>query len=69
MDLVGYALPAVDKDIPTNLQEVTRSLESGRWKKAMDEEMQSLLNNKTWRLVQLPKDKKAVGCKWVYMKK
>ena len=35
----------------------------------MDKEMQSLQKNKTWRLVQLPKDKKAVRCKWVYTKK
>ena len=67
--MVGYALPVVDEDIATNFQEATRSIESGRWKKAMDEGMQSLQKNKTWRLVQLLKDKKVVGCKWVYTKK
>ncbi|KAM0977924.1 hypothetical protein ACFX13_014221 [Malus domestica] len=35
----------------------------------MDEEMKSLHKNKTWKLVQLPKGKKAIGCKWVYAKK
>ena len=68
-DMVGYAVPVVDEDIPTNFQEAIRSLESARWKKAIDEEMQSLQKNKTWRLAQLPKDRKAVGCKWVYTKK
>lgn len=67
--MVGYALPAVDEDINSNFQEATRSLESGQSKKPMDEEMQSLQKNKTCWLVQLPKDKKRVGCKWVYMKK
>jgi hypothetical protein len=32
----------------------------------MDEEMASLDANCTWELVDLPKDKKAIGCKWVY---
>jgi hypothetical protein len=32
----------------------------------MDEEMASLDVNATWELVALQKDKKAIGCKWVY---
>jgi hypothetical protein len=32
----------------------------------MDEEMAALDVNATWELVALPKDKKAIGCKWVY---
>jgi len=32
----------------------------------MDEEMATLDVNATWELVALPKDKKAIGCKWVY---
>jgi hypothetical protein len=32
----------------------------------MDEEMVVLDANATWELVVLPKDKKAIGCKWVY---
>ena len=35
----------------------------------MDEEMAALDGNKTWELVPLPKDKKAIGCKWVYKAK
>ena len=35
----------------------------------MDEEMNSLRKNQTWNLVQLPKRKKAIGCKWIYGKK
>ena len=34
----------------------------------MNEEMQSLHKNETWELVTLPKEKKAIGCKWVYAK-
>jgi len=32
----------------------------------MNEEMAALDANVTWELVALPKDKKAIGCKWVY---
>jgi hypothetical protein len=32
----------------------------------MDEEMAALDANATWELVGLPKDKKTIGCKWVY---
>jgi hypothetical protein len=32
----------------------------------MDEEMAGLDANATWELVALPKDKKIIGCKWVY---
>ena len=37
-----------------------------RWKKSMQEEYDSLMNNKTWTLVDLPKGRKIVKNKWVY---
>jgi len=33
------------------------------------EEMSSLHKNDTWELSELPKRKKAIGCKWVFVKK
>ncbi|KAG8479441.1 hypothetical protein CXB51_029725 [Gossypium anomalum] len=68
-DMVAYALPVVDDDIPVTYQEAMESLESDKWKSAMDEEMQSLRKNNTWELAQLPKGKRAIGCKWVFAKK
>ena len=35
----------------------------------MNEAMQSLQKNQTWKLASLPKGKKAIRCKWVYAKK
>ena len=32
----------------------------------MNEEVDALDNNDTWRLTPLPEGKKAIGCKWVY---
>ena len=32
----------------------------------MKDEMKTLYKNATWDLVELPKDRKTVGCKWVY---
>ncbi len=40
-----------------------------KWDNAMDEEMVVLDVNVTWELVALPKNKKTIGCKWVYKAK
>ena len=36
------------------------------WRKAMEEEYNSIMKNQTWSLVDLPKGKKTIGTKWVY---
>ena len=35
----------------------------------MDKEMQSICENDVWNLVELPKQRKAIGCKWVFKQK
>ena len=42
------------------------ALASKPWKGAMDVEMESIINNWTWELAQLPDGHKAIGLKWVY---
>ena len=37
-----------------------------KWAQAIQEEMEALQKNNTWRLIPLPKGKKTVGCKWVF---
>ena len=39
------------------------------WKEAVNDEMESLISNKTWKLVDLPPGCKTIGCKWVLRKK
>ena len=47
-------------------QEAVEGSNSDKWKDAMKDEMKALDKNATWDLVELPKDRKTVGCKWVY---
>jgi len=35
------------------------------WQEEMDKEIETLQNNNTWILTELPPDKKPIGCKWV----
>ena len=40
-----------------------------RWQETMDEEFDSLHDNKTWKLDSLPLGRKLVQCRWVYKTK
>ena len=48
---------------------VNEALASKDWKQAIDEEMMALKKNRTWDLTPLSKEKKLVGCRWVYTQK
>ena len=43
-----------------------QALADHQWFVAMKQEYEALVNNKTWDLVPLPKDKQVGGCKWVF---
>ncbi|MCO5546578.1 hypothetical protein L7F22_000007 [Adiantum nelumboides] len=43
--------------------------DSVEWEQAMQSEYNSIVANETWDLVELPKGKNALPCKWVYKKK
>ncbi|KAK3004522.1 hypothetical protein RJ639_018855 [Escallonia herrerae] len=42
------------------------ALADPRWKEAMNEEMKSLQENKTWEVIDRPPGKKPVGCRGIY---
>ncbi len=40
--------------------------ESSEWKTTMKQEYDSIIRNNTWELVELPRGKQTIGCKWLY---
>lgn len=44
----------------------SQASKDAHWVNAMKQELQALENNNIWVLTNLPKGKKAIGCKWVY---
>ena len=58
-----------DASEPTTYTEAIDSVDKDKWISAMQEEMQSLEKNDTWKIVHLPKQKKHVRCKWVFKRK
>ncbi len=59
----AYMVKVIQEVEPTCFEQ---AVENPKWDNAMDEEMASLDANAIWELVALPKDKKTIGCKWVY---
>ncbi|KAL6567862.1 hypothetical protein OROGR_001530 [Orobanche gracilis] len=49
--------------------EAMSSRDAPLWKEAVDDEMDSIMGNGTWELVDLPKGKRTRGSKWVFKKK
>lgn len=46
---------------PQSYEEVLTLPDAEEWKKAINEEMKSLIQNKTWHLVDLPENRRAIG--------
>jgi hypothetical protein len=63
-----YIIYLVD-DTPTAIAEAYSSLDADLWKEAIQSEMDSIMSNGTWEVVDRPFGCKPVGCKWVFRKK
>lgn len=48
------------------LKDIHSVLQYRHWKVAVLEETYALSGNDTWEIVDLPKDQRTVGCRWVY---
>lgn len=54
---------------PKSYSEAMHSADKNDWLKAMHEELQSIEDNDTWTLTDLPPDRKSIGSKWVFKTK
>ena len=57
------------KDDPKTFEEAMPSRDLAFWKEAVNDEMDLILSNNTWVLVDLPTGSKPIGCKWVFRRK
>ena len=57
------------EDDPKDFMEAVNSSDADQWLQAMKEELDSINKNDVWDLVDLPKERKVIGCKWVLKKK
>ena len=62
----AFLLNIQDTTLPRTFHEAFKSF---HWKEAMNEEMKELLQNATWEIVDLPKGKIPVSCRWVFTPK
>ena len=56
-------------DTPRTIEEAYSSPDAEFWKEAIWSEMNSIMSNGTWEVVECPYRCKPVGCKWVSKKK
>ena len=71
-DMLYFALciaEQVEFQEPASYREAMQSKERDRWLKAMIEEIESLIKNGTWILVDKVDGRKIVSCKWIFKKK
>ena len=67
--LIADAVEEIDQQTPTSYTEAMKSPERERWTEAMDKEIQSHRDNRTWSLTMKPKNHNVVGTKWVFKRK
>lgn len=60
-----FAMVAINNE-PLTVNEALNCSKKQQWQEAMNDEYQSLMNNHTWDLVELPKGCKAIRNKWVF---
>ncbi|CAM8965253.1 unnamed protein product [Rhodiola kirilowii] len=64
-----YLYCHVIEDDPKTFDEAMKSQDVSFWKEAINDEMDSIVGNNTWILVDLPQGHKALGSKWIFRKK
>ncbi|GKF84584.1 DNA polymerase zeta catalytic subunit-like protein [Tanacetum coccineum] len=54
---------------PQTYKTAMESSEAPYWKEAIESEIDSIVHNNTWKLVDLPSGHKPIGHKWIFKKK
>lgn len=54
---------------PKTFSEAMSTPEAPFWKEPINNEIESIMQNHTWELVDLPPGNKPLGCKWIFKKK
>ena len=54
---------------PQTFKEAMTSPEAPFWKEAINSEVESILQNHTWELVDIPPGNKLIGYKWIFKRK
>lgn len=64
-----YVMKTEHQRDPLTYKEAIESRDAREWKGAMQEELESIEENDTWNLVDLPRGRTAIGSKWVFKTK
>ena len=59
-------LTAFDRNEPNTIEEALSCQDKTEWYKAIYNELQNLNGKKTWELTKAPKNRKIIGCRWVF---
>ena len=54
-----------DEEEPRNIKEALNCPAKENWKNTMEEEMEFMIINQVWELVDPPKGRKPIGNKWI----
>ncbi|GJS28510.1 zinc finger, CCHC-type containing protein [Tanacetum coccineum] len=70
-DVGGSVVPekVTKEDDPKTFDEAMKSQDVAFWKKAINDEMDSIMGNNTWVLADLPPCCKPLSCKWILKRK
>ena len=60
--------PTIDF-VPFTYEEAMESQDVAFWKEVINDEIDSIMGNKTWKLVDLPPSSNHIGCKWIFKMK
>ena len=63
---IDCSIATLDSNEPTDIKEALNGTNALQWKEAIENEYDSLIQTKTWDLVDAQADKNIIGCKWVF---